>query len=226
MVGGGLTVLAYLVLAAYDKLGSAYAGRPVSWPKSLLASFCGYSLAHNLGFAAVSGAAVRYRLYSAWGLTPLEIAKVVGFTSLTFGLGGMALGGLVLVIEPEVVPWFGTHLPHWALQALALPLWGVVIAYVVLSRFTRHVRIFRHEIDLPSPRMALMQTMLATVDVAMTAAIFYTLLPPAEGLTFLRFVGIYLAAYAVGIAATCRAGSASSTAPSCWGCSPICRRPR
>ncbi|GGC31840.1 hypothetical protein GCM10011504_07600 [Siccirubricoccus deserti] len=200
-VAGGFTVLAYLVLAIYDKLGSIYAGRPVSWTKSLLASFCGYSLAHNLGFAAVSGAAVRYRLYSAWGLTPLEIAKVVGFTSLTFGLGGMALGGLVLVVEPEVVPWFGTHLPHWALQALAVPLWGTVLAYVVLSRFVRHVRIFRHEIALPSPRMALAQTMLATVDVAVTAAIFYTLLPAAEGLTFIRFVGIYLAAYAAGILA-------------------------
>ena len=117
-------MLAYLVLAIYDKLGSIYAGRPVSWPKSFLASFCGYSLAHNLGFAAVSGAAVRYRLYSAWGLTPLEIAKVVGFTSLTFGLGGMALGGLVLLVEPEVVPWFGSHLPHWALQAMVVPLWG------------------------------------------------------------------------------------------------------
>ncbi|TDH62457.1 lysylphosphatidylglycerol synthetase family protein [Dankookia rubra] len=197
----GFTVLAYLVLAVYDKLGSIYAGRPVSWPKSFLASFCGYSLAHNLGFAAVSGAAVRYRLYSAWGLTPLEIAKVVGFTSLTYGLGGMALGGLVLVFEPEVVPWFGTHLPHWALQAMALPLWGIVLTYVVLSRFKRHVRLFGHEIDLPEPRMALMQTGLATVDVAITAAIFYILLPQAEGLTFLRFVGIYLAAYTAGIAA-------------------------
>ncbi len=205
-MAGGLTVVAYLVLAAYDKLGSAYAGRPVSWPKSLLASFCGYSLAHNLGFAAVSGAAVRYRLYSAWGLTPLEIAKVVGFTSLTFGLGGMALGGLVLMFEPEVVPYFGSTLPHWALQALALPLWGIVATYVVLSRFKRHVRIFKYEIDLPSPRMALMQTALATVDVAVTAAIFYSLLPQAEGLTFLRFVGIYLASYAVGIAASVPGG--------------------
>ncbi|TCZ55580.1 phosphatidylglycerol lysyltransferase domain-containing protein [Roseicella aquatilis] len=197
----GWTVLAYLVLAIYDKLGSIYAGHPVSWAKSFLASFCGYSLAHNLGFAAVSGAAVRYRLYSAWGLSPLEIAKVVGFTSLTYGLGGMALGGLVLLIEPEVVPWFGTHLPRWALQALVIPLWGLVGTYVVLSRFKRHVRLFGHEIDLPEPRMALMQTGLATVDVAVTAAIFYTLLPPAEGLTFLRFVGIYLAAYSAGIAA-------------------------
>lgn len=200
-IAAGFTVLAYAVLAIYDKLGSIYAGNPVSWTRSLLASFCGYSLAHNLGFAAVSGAAVRYRLYSAWGLSPLEIAKVVGFTSLTFGLGGLALGGLVLLVEPEVVPWFGTHLPHWALQALVVPAWGIVIAYVVLSRFVRHVRIFGHEIDLPGPGMALMQTVLATVDVAVTAAIFYALLPPAEGLTFVRFVGIYLAAYAAGILA-------------------------
>ena len=92
-VAAGLTVVAYLVLTIYDKLGAVYAGRRVSWPRTMLASFCGYSLAHNLGFAAVSGAAVRYRLYSAWGLTPLEIAKIVGFTSLTFGLGGLALGG-------------------------------------------------------------------------------------------------------------------------------------
>lgn len=103
-IAAGLTVVAYLVLTIYDKLGAIYAGRRVSWPRTMVASFCGYALAHNLGFAAVSGAAVRYRLYSAWGLTPLEIAKVVGFTSLTFGLGGLALGGLVLLVEPEVVP--------------------------------------------------------------------------------------------------------------------------
>ena len=200
-IAAGLTVVAYLVLTIYDKLGAIYAGRQVSWPKTMLASFCGYSLAHNLGFAAVSGAAVRYRLYSAWGLTPLEIAKVVGFTSLTFGLGGMALGGLVLLVEPEVVPWFGEHLPLWALRLLTVPLWGIVVGYIVLSLFVRRVRVFKYDIDLPGPRMALAQTVLATVDVAATAAIFYALLPAAEGLTFLRFVGVYLAAYAAGIAA-------------------------
>jgi phosphatidylglycerol lysyltransferase len=140
-------------------------------------------------------------LYSAWGLTPLEIAKVVGFTSLTFGLGGMALGGLVLLVEPEVVPWFGEHLPLWALRLLTVPLWGVVVGYIVLSLFVRRVRVFKYDIDLPGPRMAMAQTTLATVDVAATAAIFYALLPTAEGLTFLRFLGIYLAAYSAGIAA-------------------------
>ena len=204
--GAGLTVIAYLVLAIYDWLGARYAGRPSSWGRALLASFCGYSLAHNLGFAAVSGAAVRFRLYSAWGYSPLEIGKVVGFTSLTFGLGGMALGGMVLLVEPEVLPWVGDYLPRWALQLMSVPLFGVVIAYVLLSRFRRSVRLFGHEVELPGVRMAVAQSLLATLDVAVTAAIFYVLLPPAEGLTFLRFIGIYLAAYALGITASVPGG--------------------
>ncbi|UPY37545.1 lysylphosphatidylglycerol synthase domain-containing protein [Sediminicoccus sp. KRV36] len=204
--GAGLTVAAYLVLAIYDWLGARYAGRPSSWGRALLASFCGYSLAHNLGFAAVSGAAVRFRLYTAWGYSPLEVGKVVGFTSLTFGLGGMALGGMVLLVEPEVLPWAGANLPRWLLQLAALPLFGVVIAYVLLSRFRRSIRVFGHDVELPGVRMAVAQSLLATVDVAVTAAIFYVLLPPAEGLTFLRFIGIYLAAYALGITASVPGG--------------------
>ena len=106
-VAAGWTLLAYAVLTIYDRLGSVYAGKPISYLRTSLASFCAYTLAHNLGFAAVSGAAVRYRFYAAWGLTPVEIAKVIAFTSLTFGLGGFALGGLVLVLEPSVLPWVG-----------------------------------------------------------------------------------------------------------------------
>lgn len=206
LLAAGLTVLAYGVLAIYDWLGARYAGRPSSWPRALLASFCGYSLAHNIGFAAVSGAAVRYRLYSAWGYSTIEIGKIIGFTSLTFGLGGMALGGMVLLFEPEVLPWAGDHLPRWALQLISVPMFALVLGYVLLSRFRRSIRVFGHVVELPGVRMALIQTTLATVDVAVTAAIFFVLLPAAPGLTFLHFVGIYLAAYTAGIAANVPGG--------------------
>src|SRR3982074_254885 len=85
------TILSYFILTFYDRLGTIYAGHKVSYGRVAFASFCAYSLSHNLGFAAVSGAAVRYRLYAHWGLTPLQIAKTVAFCSLTFGLGGMVL---------------------------------------------------------------------------------------------------------------------------------------
>jgi len=202
----GFTFLAYLILTAYDRLGSVYAGHPVSYARTSLASFVAYTLANNLGFATVSGAAVRYRFYAAWGMPPVAIAKVVAFTSLTFGLGGFALGGLVLVFEPEVLPFFREGTPRWAMQAVGILLWGIVGAYVMLARFVPRFRLFGHQIELPGLRMALTQTLLASADVAATALIFWALLPPVPGLTFLHFLGIYVAAYTAGIAANLPGG--------------------
>lgn len=202
----GWTLLAYAILTVYDRLGTIYAGRPVSYARAAFASFCAYTLAHNLGFAAVSGAAVRYRLYAHWGLTPLQIGKVVAFCSLTFILGGMVLGGAVLLLEPEVLPVLGSRLPRWMLQATGAGLLAGTAVYIVLSRLVGRVRLFGHDVDLPSWRMAIAQTALATVDVVVTAAIFHALLPPAEGLTFFAVLGIYVAAYTAGLLANVPGG--------------------
>ncbi len=202
----GFTLLAYIILTAYDRLGSVYAGHPVSYARTSLASFVAYSLANNLGFATVSGAAVRYRFYAAWGLPPLAIAKVVAFTSLTFGLGGFALGGLVLVMEPEVLPFFGSGTPRWLMQAAGIAMWTIVAAYILAARFVSHFRLFGHRIDLPGFPMAVGQTALASADVAVTALVFWTLLPHVEGLTFLHFLGIYVLALSAGIIANVPGG--------------------
>ncbi|HWT08613.1 MAG TPA: phosphatidylglycerol lysyltransferase domain-containing protein [Roseomonas sp.] len=202
----GFTLAAYIVLTAYDRLGSVYAGHPVSYARTSLASFVAYSLANNLGFATVSGAAIRYRFYAAWGLPPLAIAKVVAFTSLTFGLGGFALGGLVLVAEPEVLPFFGQGTPRWVMQAVGVAMWAIVASYMLLARFVPHFRLFGHQIDLPGFRMAVAQVALASADVAVTALVFWTLLPPVEGLTFLHFLGVYVLALSAGIVANVPGG--------------------
>ena len=135
-------MLSYFVLTFYDRLGTIYAGHKVSYGRVAFASFCAYALSHNLGFAAVSGAAVRYRLYSHWGLTPVQIAKTVAFCSLTFGLGGMVLGGTILFIEPRAVPFFGTHLPRAAMYGFGALLWAIVLGYVTFARVLRRVRLF------------------------------------------------------------------------------------
>jgi uncharacterized membrane protein YbhN (UPF0104 family) len=206
VIGFGFTVLSYSVLTLYDRLGTTYAGHRVTYRRAAFASFCAYALSHNLGFAAVSGAAVRYRLYAHWGLTPLQIAKVVAFCSLTFGLGGMVLGGAILFLEPGAIPFLGKVLPRWVLYAAGVLLWAIVVTYVGVARVVGVVRLFGHEIELPGFRMALRQVALATVDVALTAAIFYTLLPSVPGLTFPRFLGIYVASYSAGLLANLPGG--------------------
>ncbi len=200
------TILSYFILTFYDRLGTIYAGHKVSYGRVAFASFCAYALSHNLGFAAVSGAAVRYRLYAHWGLTPLQIGKTVAFCSLTFALGGMVLGGAILFVEPRAIPFFGQHLPKLAMYGVGMLLWAVVLGYVTLSKVVGQVRVFGHDIRLPGWRMAIVQVMLATVDVAVTATIFFALLPPAPGLTWLIFLGIYVASYTAGLAANLPGG--------------------
>jgi uncharacterized membrane protein YbhN (UPF0104 family) len=200
------TVLSYAVLTIYDRLGTIYAGHKVSYGRVAFASFCAYALSHNLGFAAVSGAAVRYRLYAHWGLTPLQIAKTVAFCSLTFALGGMVLGGTILFLEPQSIPFFGEHMPAAVMYAVGALLWAIVIAYVTLSRVFGSVRLFGYEIGLPGWRMAIVQVVLATVDVAITASIFYALLPPTPHLTWPIFLGVYVASYTAGLAANLPGG--------------------
>ncbi len=200
------TLISYGTLTFYDRLASIYAGHRVSYRRAAFASFCAYALAHNLGFSAVSGAAVRYRLYAHWGLSPMQIAKVVAFCSLTFALGGLLLGGAILLVEPSAIPFFGAHLPLWVMRAVGVLLWAADAGYVAISCQIGKIRVFGQEMTLPHWRTALVQVLIATVDVGATAAIFYAVLPAAPGLSYVRFVGIYLACYSAGLVASLPGG--------------------
>jgi len=222
----GWTVLSYFVLTFYDRLGTMYAGHKVSYGRVAFASFCAYALSHNLGFSTVSGAAVRYRLYAHWGLTPAQIAKTVAFCSLTFALGGMVLGGSILFLEPRAIPFFGTHLPRVAMYAAGALLWAIVVGYVTFARLLRRMRLFGQTIELPGLRMAVLQVLLATADVAITATIFYQLLPSAPGLTWLIFLGVYVTSYTAGLMTNLPGGIGVFDTAMLLGLSPYIDAPR
>ena len=57
-------------------------------------------ISNNVGFAMLSGASVRYRFYTRWGLTAEELSRIVFSYSVTFWLGLLGLGGLSLVVSP------------------------------------------------------------------------------------------------------------------------------
>jgi len=203
----GLTVVSYLVLTLYDALGTRFVGHPLSYGRIAFASFTAYALSHNIGFSILSGAAIRYRLYVLWGLTPLQIAGVVAFTSLTFVLGGLVLGGASLVLSPGAIPFLGGTVPAPVLQTFGAGMWSVVALYIVSSKLLRRpLRLFGADLPLPGVRMAMVQTVLATADVAIVAGIFYVLVPDAPGLTFLVFLAVYVSAYTTGQASNVPGG--------------------
>src|SRR6267143_4701456 len=117
LLAAALTLLGYLVMTGYDTLAFRYIRHPLPYFKIALASFIGYAFNNNAGFSGLVGGSLRYRLYNAWRLTAVEIAKVIVFCTITFWLGFVLLGGtLFILVPPEVPP--GVHLPFVSVRLL------------------------------------------------------------------------------------------------------------
>ncbi len=191
-----LTVASYALLTLYDWLGLLYAGRRLPYPRVALASFTAYVFSYNVGVSVLGGAAVRYRLYSGWGLSALEIGKVVVFGTLTFWLGMVGVGGAVL-LSPAGVP--GLAAGHVWPRLLGAGLLALLAGYVAACwKVRRAVRIRDWELTLPTPRLALGQLGLAALDMVLAGSVLHALLPAGD-VPFLRFLGVYLAAVAAGL---------------------------
>ena len=193
-----LTALNYAALTGYDMLAFAYIGNPLSRWRVAGASFLAYAVANSVGFAMFSGAAVRYRFYTRWGVSALELSRVVFCYSVTFWLGLLALGGLSLVLTP--LP--GAHeLPAHELVApmgwlLLLATAGYLVAVVVRRE---PIRIWKLELPLPPPRIGFAQLAVSALDWTLAAAVLHVLLP-ASRLPFLTLLGAFLAAQLLALA--------------------------
>ena len=88
-----LTAVNYAVVTGYDFLAFAYVGKHLPRQRIVLASFLAYAIANNVGFATLSGASIRYRFYTRWGMTTAEVSRIVFAYATTFWLGLLLLGG-------------------------------------------------------------------------------------------------------------------------------------
>jgi phosphatidylglycerol lysyltransferase len=188
----GLVALNYLVLGGYDLLALRYVGRSLPVGRVLLASFVAYAIQYNVGFGMVSGATVRYRFYSRWGITAGELTRIVAFYSVTFWLGLVVLGGGTLLVEPlpelHGVPGHELARPVGALVLL------LAVAYGTAAALRRGpLRLGRLVLPLPAPPIAAGQFLLSLADWVLASAVAWTLLPPGRP-SFPLFVGAFLAA--------------------------------
>ncbi|MES1254000.1 MAG: bifunctional lysylphosphatidylglycerol flippase/synthetase MprF, partial [Acidobacteriota bacterium] len=151
-----------------------------------------------VGFAMLSGASVRYRFYTRWGVTAEELSRIVFSYSVTFWLGLLGLGGLSLVVSP---PAAARGLP--AHQLLGPVGWLLVLvppAYLLATMLrTQPLRLRSIALPLPSPAIAAGQTLISALEWALAGAVLYVLLPPSD-LSFLQFLGSFLVAILLGMA--------------------------
>jgi hypothetical protein len=77
-----LTALNYVLLMGYDWLAIRYIGHALPLGKLAVASFIGHVSSFNLG-AMFGGSSMRYRIYSAWKFSMVEIVQLVAILGLT-----------------------------------------------------------------------------------------------------------------------------------------------
>jgi len=189
-----LTALSYLVLTAYDHLAIAYVQHPLPRGRITLASFISYSFSNTVGISLLTGGSLRYRFYSAWGLSTEEVARVLAFTAGTFWLGIFTLGGALLVVLPPDLPSLGVLSPS-LFRGIGVILLTLVGFYLLAAfRYRRPLRMKSWEFTLPGMRLAVLQLLVGVLDWALAGSTLYILLPPAAHLSLGDFLGLYLVA--------------------------------
>lgn len=200
VLGAGLlTVLSYSLLTLYDVLALRYLKRRLPYLQTALASFLGYVFSYNVGLSILGGGTVRYRLYSLWGLGPLEIGKLIAFSALTFWLGLMTLTGAAFVLDPLPMP----EIVHWGMKTtmpIGIALLLLVSFYLGLSASGKKKIQWRDETFMlpPLPR-SFEQILLAMMDVLVAGAVLYILLPDRGTPSFPIFISIYALALFLGL---------------------------
>jgi phosphatidylglycerol lysyltransferase len=195
----GLTILSYAVMTGYDLLAMRYIHYQLSYSKIGLASFIGYAFSNNIGMSMIAGASVRYRLYSAWGLSALQVTLVVAFCTLTLWLGFFTLGGAVFLIDPPRIP-AAIHLPLASPRAIGLIMLALVVGFGVVAFFRKTAMSIRGwNIPLPSVNLLLCQLIIAALDWILASLVLFVLLAPGTETSYPEFLAVFLLAQLAGL---------------------------
>lgn len=192
------TVVSYFGIAFYDGLAMRYIDKSISWKKTVFTSCCAHAISTTLGAAALTSNAVRYRLYSSWGLK-LKDVGVIGVVTLCVSLSGaFSLMAVGLLLETET---FKTLFKIPALVSIAM---GTAILFVIAGM---HVYILRGpkkstfkgiQFLKPSGTTLSLQWLSSAIDWIAAAAVLYVLMPTNSELGFLTFIPIFVAAQYLG----------------------------
>jgi len=184
-ISGAYVTAGYIALTFYDVFALHAIGRhKVPYSVAALASFTSSTIGHNLGAAILTGGLIRLRIYSVWGLTVADIAKIAVLTGITFWLGNALLLGGATAYIPEAASTVD-HLPPWLNRAIGFAgLFGIGLYLLWLAPAPRVVGRSGWLILLPNFRFTLLQIGIGALDLILVTLAMYALLPaiPAVGL--------------------------------------------
>ena len=194
------TALSYLFLTFYDTLAFRYIGNPLAYKKISLASFISYTFANNTGSLSIlTSSSIRYRFYSGWDFSSIEIARIIWFCMTSFVLGYLFLAGISFLVAPPPHIFSFPLADGAVLRIIGFSFLLMLGSYLTMSSSRRKsIKFFKWDFTLPPLRLAFGQVAVAGVDLLAVAAALYVLLPGIS-LPFYSFVPLFLLAIMIGL---------------------------
>ena len=191
-------IISYAGIAFYDGLALRYIDKTLSWRRTIFTSCCAHAISTTLGAAAFTSNAVRYRLYSNWGIDLKEVATIGIVTFLASIAGAFSIMAFGFLSAPQsfellfnIPPMLSMGLGIFILAAIGLGVMKVARGAETLSVKNIHFK-------KPAPLTLALQWLSSAVDWIAAAAVLYVLMPQSADLTLISFIPIFVAAQYIG----------------------------
>src|ERR1700726_4633557 len=194
---------AFCTLTFYDFFALRTIGKiQVPYRIAAMSSFTSYTIGHNIGATVFTGGAIRFPIYSDYGLTAIDSAKICFFRGLTFWLGNLFVLGFGMAWHP----WAASALdllPPAMNRLIAIGCLAAIAAYFIwllTGEKRRELGQNGWKVVLPSARLTLLQVLIGVVDLGFCAMAMYLLMPAQPGIDFVSLAVVFILATLLGFA--------------------------
>src|SRR5450432_3853996 len=194
---------AFCTLTFYDFFALRTIGKKhVPYRIAALSSFTSYTIGHNIGATVFTGGAIRFRIYSDYGLNAIDVAKICFISGLTFWLGNLFVLGLGMTMHPWAASAMDL-LPPAVNRVIALGCLAGIAGYLIWISTGKNRRELGQngwKVVLPSARLTLLQVLIGVVDLGFCAMAMYLLMPADPGIDFVSLAVVFIMATLLGFA--------------------------
>ncbi|MGQ0685392.1 lysylphosphatidylglycerol synthase transmembrane domain-containing protein [Bradyrhizobium sp.] len=194
---------AFCTLTFYDFFALRTIGKShVPYRIAALSSFTSYTIGHNIGATVFTGGAIRFRIYSDYGLSAIDVAKICFLSGLTFWLGNLFVLGIGMTWHPWAASAMDL-LPDEMNRLIGIGCLAGIAAYLVWLKTGVKRRVLGQngwKVALPSARLTLLQILIGVVDLGFCALAMYLLMPMQPDIDFVSLAVVFILATLLGFA--------------------------
>jgi uncharacterized membrane protein YbhN (UPF0104 family) len=185
---------AFCTLTFYDFFALRTIGKThIPYRIAAMSSFTSYTIGHNIGATVFTGGAIRFRIYSDYGLTAIDVAKICFLSGLTFWLGNLFVLGFGMAWHPEAA--MNRLIGIGCLAGIA-----AYFLWLLTGKARRELGQNGWKVVLPSARLTLVQVLIGVVDLGFCATAMYLLMPTAPYIDFISLAVVFILATLLGFA--------------------------